>query len=110
MPGKLSLWLYFVLAVPLVSTGSQYDHDNVVGEWAQYSRNESGEFGYYYLKVQPDFSGLFSYQLYGSEPVLVPFSDEDLSLEDGFLVLVLAHRGRCTRAPRWARASMRSTE
>jgi len=87
MLGKLGFSLLLIFAVPLVSASSQYDHGNAVGEWIQYSRNESGEFGYYYLKIEPDFSGLFSYQLYGSEPVLVPFSDEDLSFEDGFLVL-----------------------
>ena len=87
MLGKLSLLFFEILAAPLASAGSQYDHDNVVGEWIQYSRNENGEFGYYYLNVEPDFSGLFSYQLYGSEPVVVPIADEYLSLEDGFFVL-----------------------
>lgn len=87
MPGKLSFSLFLIIVVPFTSASSQYDHDNVVGEWIQFSTSESGDFGYYYLKIEPNFSGLFSYQFYGSEPTLVIFSDKDLSLEDGFLVL-----------------------
>ena len=86
MTGKLRFLFFLVFAVPLVSAGSQYNHENVVGEWIQHSRNESGDLGYYYLKIEPDFSGLFSYKFYGSEPVLIPFSEKDLSFEDGFLV------------------------
>lgn len=84
---KLSSLLFLSLAFPLLSAGSDYNHDNIVGEWNQYSRNESGEFGYFYMKIEADFSGIFSYQLYQAKPTLVTFSQEDLSFEDGFVVL-----------------------
>ena len=87
MFSRQSFLLLLIVAIPRLSASAEYNHDTAVGEWIQYSTSDSGEFGYYYLKIEPDFSGLFSYQLYQSEPVLVTFTRADLSFEHGFVVL-----------------------
>lgn len=87
MVSTLRFAILLFLIVPLASTGAEYNYEAVVGEWIQFSRNENDELGYYYLKIEPDFNGLFSYQFYGSSPNLVAFSMHNFSFEDGFLVL-----------------------
>ena len=86
---------YLVLILCLVSSKAiaAFDHSVAVGQWAAYQKNLLSADYYYFLNINPDFSGILV-RNYGNKAQARAFEPDDLRKHDGFFEIMLSPNER----------------
>lgn len=88
---RLFVIVLIAISAPTRATPA-FDNGVLCAEWGAVESHWLKSDWYQYLKVNDDFSGVFSYS-FGEEPITLRFSPGDVMHEDGFVVIRLNRPG-----------------
>ena len=81
--------LVFLLSLSSSAAIAAFDHNVAIGQWAIYQKNLLSADYYYFLNVNPDFSGVLV-RNYGDNPEVREFDAKDTRKHEGFIEVTLS--------------------
>lgn len=88
---KIKIILFILLSF-LWKLSFAFNTSEIVGEWAVYESPFFGETSYYYLNVNPDFSGELHYSFEGDAEVSYKFDSQSTLPMNGYVEILLRNK------------------
>jgi len=81
--------VYIFIMIMSINVSFAFTSKDVVGEWAVYDKSIFKGASYYYLKINPDYSGILVYAFDGGKQNRFDFKSTSVIHRDGYIEILL---------------------